>query len=344
MNFLQPSGLQLGWGRGRGRWKSRVVPGRVTHLPYFNLHHSVMKCFIYSQGTEGEIWGGEEWCGGERLWMSQLLQALGFVSCSIFWAVNLPWAGWFIISCWCKGPRRHICLFFSSAVEMPLNDMSYFYQKTCIVQVSVRLGTATPENACISIASVSILPEKFGQIPQICLSCPHRLSHEGILVQLHGLDWPRVLRTRVRLCFQSWGLSWPRHLIILCTSVLAQSSWNNQGIVLQVHIISREWSFLNGWLLGNFPHSPSLVVGTLKWAKYALNFFIFNVAFMSSCLFFMYYSLTSTSGLPTEFWGLLFFLGCLLFGWFFFFQREDGLHIENHVSNHEALFVISFLI
>lgn len=83
--------------------------------------------------------------------MSQLLQALGFVSCSIFWAVNLPWAGWFIISHWCKGPRRHICLLFSSALETPLDDILCFIftKKTCIVQVSVCLGTATPENACM---------------------------------------------------------------------------------------------------------------------------------------------------------------------------------------------------
>lgn len=57
MNFLQPSGLQMGWGRGWGRWKSRVVPGRVTHLPYFNLPHLVMKCFIYKRGTEEERLG-----------------------------------------------------------------------------------------------------------------------------------------------------------------------------------------------------------------------------------------------------------------------------------------------
>lgn len=45
------------------------------------------------------------------------------------------------------------------------------------------LGTETPANA-----SGSVLLEEFGQIPQVCLLCLHRLSHKRMLAQLHGLD------------------------------------------------------------------------------------------------------------------------------------------------------------
>lgn len=80
--------------------------------------------------------------------------------------------------------------------------MLYFYKKN-LYRAGISLSGDSNPRKCLHVASVSILPEKFAQMPQICLSCPHRLSHEGILAQLHGLDLPRMLRTGVRLCFQS---------------------------------------------------------------------------------------------------------------------------------------------
>ncbi|RMB98609.1 hypothetical protein DUI87_24825 [Hirundo rustica rustica] len=59
----------------------------------------------------------------------------------------------------------------------------------------VTMATASPgitlnndPRKCLRVGSVSILPEKFGQIPQVCLSRPHSPSHKVILAQLHGLD------------------------------------------------------------------------------------------------------------------------------------------------------------
>lgn len=133
--------------------------------------------------------------------MSQLLQALGLVSCSIFWAVYLPWAGWFIISHWYKGPRRHICLIFSSALEMPLNAMSsalFFTKKPVLCRYQSVWGQQPQKTpACCLCFSP---PRKVWAISHFIFIMSSQTIHDRILTQLHGLDWPRMLRIRVRLC------------------------------------------------------------------------------------------------------------------------------------------------
>lgn len=127
--------------------------------------------------------------------MSQLWQALSFACYSIYWAMSLPWAGWFTISHWYEGPGRHICLLSSAALETPFNDVSYtlfFPQKlqsavhahsVCALSLP---GAGNPSKY-LGAASGSGL-EKFGQISEVCLSCLHRLAHGKMLAQLRGLD------------------------------------------------------------------------------------------------------------------------------------------------------------
>lgn len=70
----------------------------------------------------------------------------------------------------------------------------YFSPQNCRVQymhtkhvLSVCLGMAAAANTWVLLLA-QVLLEKFGQIPQVCLSCLHRLSHERMAAQLHGLD------------------------------------------------------------------------------------------------------------------------------------------------------------
>lgn len=88
---------------------------------------------------------------------------------------------------------------FPSALETPLNDTSYALflpQNLYCAGISLS-GDSNPRK----YLSVSILPEKSGQIPQVCPSFTHLPTRDPGPAAWPGLV--RMLRTRGRLCFQS---------------------------------------------------------------------------------------------------------------------------------------------
>lgn len=219
MNFVHPSGLQLGWGRGWGRWKSKVVPGRVTHLPYFNLHHSVMKCFIYRPGTEGESLGRRRMAWrGEALDVPVTASA-GFCELQYFLGCESP-LGWVVhyLSLVQGSQEAHLSpFFFSSGNATQCHTLCLIFTKKTLYCAGISLSICC-----------------WGQQPQkmpaccLCFNAPREswADPRGLFIMslqtmpwrdpgpMHGLDWPRMLWIRVRLCCQSWGLSWPWDLII----------------------------------------------------------------------------------------------------------------------------------
>lgn len=92
-----------------------------------------------------------------------------------------------------------------NAIQWHFLDPRFAPQTLVCSTLTLSVCSVCPEMATPADSGIVFL-EKFGQIPQVCLSCLHTLSHERMLAQWWGLDWPAMLRTSIWLCFRSCNL------------------------------------------------------------------------------------------------------------------------------------------
>lgn len=171
-----------------------------------------MKRFIYRQGTEGESLGRRR-----MVWRGEDLDvpvtvSVGFSELQYFLGCVSP-LGWVVhyLSLVQGSQEAHLSHFFFSSGNATQCHVFclIFYQNPVLCRYQSVWGQQPQKTpACCLCFSP---PRKVWAISHFIFIMSSQTIHDGILTQLHGLDWPRMLRIRVRLC---WSLNWPQDLII----------------------------------------------------------------------------------------------------------------------------------